>query len=175
MNKLFLAVALLFSTPALAADPVWEAEGFFVYREDQSCALYADFDTGTMLRISDRRDENRIYVMAVNDRLDRRLVLGDGPTMHLTFEGLPQMGQSSAAIVVRNSDGRKAVSGDSFGHPYFFDAFSRAPKMHMRANGGRIGSEPILIEEFDIAGGRSAIEALKACTAQYFTSPRRVR
>lgn len=138
-------------------------DGWFVYREDKSCALYADFESGTMIRLSYRADEHRVYFSAYN-RGWQFSDLGNTLMIHLYFPDLKRA-HGSAGIVVENPDHRHGYSADSFGRD-FIDDFAASSGMILQVM--RNGKESIDVESFDLAGSDHAVRLLQACHSNFF-------
>jgi hypothetical protein len=138
-------------------------DGWFVYQEQKSCALYADFDTGTMIRLSYRADEHRVYFSAYN-RNWKFTDLGETLMIHLHFPDLGRM-HGSAAVTVENPDGRQGYSADSFARD-FIDDFALSNGMILQVMWN--GDENIDVETFDLVGSDHAVRLLQTCHANFF-------
>lgn len=140
-------------------------DGWFVYNEEKSCVLYADFESGTMIRLSYRADEHRVYFSAFNANWHFS-DLGETLMVSLHF---PELGRihSSAGLVVANPDHRHGYAADSFGRD-FIDDFAASTGMILQVM--RNGEANVDIESFDLTGADHAIRMLQACHANFFDS-----
>ena len=166
MRKLLLAIAML-ASPALAdGDPYWKGQGYFVYHEDRSCALYVDFDDGGMLRVSDRRDENRAYVMIVNTKWNS-FAEREGAvfTMSLASPSL-KVGYGSAAQVIRNVDGRFGFSGGDYPNGELLDMLARTDVLSISAVGTHL--RPTTLVNLGLPGSAVAVAKLRECSGRFF-------
>lgn len=151
MLKMVLAAALAAS--AQGSPPVYQANGFFVYREDQSCALYADTPAGTMIRISYTAAAGNVFFSAVRSTW---------PALKSGFQLMVEFDDSRRVTVIPVApygidDGRNGFSGQA--STDFLDEFARGRTLILRAD--LQGGAPI--ERFNLVGSGAAIAQLRRC------------
>lgn len=156
-----LAVALA-PVPAAASQALHSRteSGYFIYREDRSCALYADYGSGTMLRLSYRTDENAVYLLAVNEGWGE-LAAHETVTAEAAFPDLRKGHGFGAAVI--ELDGRSGVSGAL--DPEFLEEFAASRVLTLSivtAEGSR------QLESFAPEGAEEAVRLLRACTQRHF-------
>lgn len=160
-------LALAVASPAIAQDQpaYWAENGYYVFHEDKSCVLYTDYQTGTMLRISDRRDEGRIYFSAFNAGWEKlNQINGQTVTITILFNPANQ-GVGGAGVIVRNPDGRMGFSGNSYNSSLLT---SMARSTSMTVSVVRSNGQGGKVEDFALDGTTAAIAQLRACSARYF-------
>jgi hypothetical protein len=76
--KRLLGTVLLLAVPATASagEQVFTDGAYFVYREDQSCALYADYPNDVMLRVSYRPQTEQVFFNVVSPHWKARIRAG---------------------------------------------------------------------------------------------------
>ena len=175
MRRLTLAAALLSTglacAPARAQQTLYKQteDGWFIYKEDKSCALYSDFETGTMLRFSYRSDESRIYFSAFNKAWEMmRPRLGESVMLFLEFPRIKQV-HGSAGIVLANLDGRLGFTGDAFGLEEIPRALANEGGMVLKVL-WKDGGDAVEIDSFGTDGGAMAVEHLIDCSRQHFAA-----
>jgi hypothetical protein len=166
---LFFACAMLLaSAPATAEQRLYREtpDGWFIYVEDRSCVMYADLPSGTMLRFSNRTDEQRVYFAAVNDDWDfLRESVGEVFTMLLSFPEL-QRGLGSAGGVFENPDGRFGYTAANFTSDPMFRYLSTGGRMTIDI---KFGTTPMSrIETVTLRGAAMAVTHLAECTEENF-------
>ena len=166
---ILLAVTAAFvAAPAMADQRLYREtdDGWFIYIEDRSCAMYADLPSGTMLRFSNRTDENRIYFTAVNEHWGfLRPRLGGNLTLDLDFVDIGR-GLGSAGLVIENPDGRLGYTGNSFPTEITLRYLSTGGRLAIR---GTFEATPrVLIEGVNLQGSALAVDHLIDCQHQNF-------
>jgi hypothetical protein len=149
--------------PVAAQQTHFGSHGIFtIYREERSCTLYADFPSGTMMRLSDRRDEGRAYVNFVNRAW--RAVPSGTLTMTITFPELGR-GHATAAQVISFDDGRRGYAGGDLANADLLADFSSSDVMLLSTarNGPAVEQE-----RFNITGSAEAFRMMRRCSSRYF-------
>lgn len=161
MAAIATAVALA-STPAPSNQSLYGqiGDGYYVYKEEKSCALYADYQSGTMMRLSYRTDEGVLYVMVVNPGW-QQIVAGGSASLHAAFPDIGQGHGFAAALV--DIDGRKGFSG--IVAPEFLDHYSRSEGLILSIASADGSDE---LEGFALDGGDEAVELLLSCSRSHF-------
>ena len=157
-----IAAAALVGTMSPSSQMLYgeSGDGYYVYKEDKSCVLYADYQSGTMMRLSYRTDEGVLYVMVVNAAWDG-IVAGGSASLRASFPDLGQ-GHGFAAAVV-DVDGRKGFSG--IVAPEFLDQYARSEGLVLSIASADGSDE---LEAFVLDGGEEAVGLLLSCSGQYF-------
>jgi hypothetical protein len=144
-------------------------DGWFIYKEEKSCVLYADFPNGTMIRISNRTDEARLYFLALNDAwkpLKPRV--GETLMMFIEFPTLRRV-WGSAAMIIENDDGRIGFTGDAFPVEETLRGLSNEKGFTLKVMYER-EDKPTLPGNFGAVGAAMAVTHLTECSLQYFES-----
>lgn len=138
-------------------------DGWHVYREDLSCVLYRDYESGTTIRISNREDEGMVYFSAVNEAwghlADRA---GSTYTLTLQFDGL-KMAHGAAGVIFKNPDGRWGYSAGHIINSDFLRDLQQSNGLRLMIWSDWGGAEEI--ERFDTSGGTEAVLQLHACSS----------
>jgi hypothetical protein len=173
LPKLFGAIALIASaiSPAAVDQRLYREteDGWFIYVEDRSCVMYADYEEGAadlMLRFSARTDENRIYFTVVSSAWER-LTPRIGATGMIMLE-FPELKQALAAVmmVIRNGDSRMGYTANDF----TIEEMER-----LVATGGKVAIKVMLgdgpletVADLSLDGGAVATMHLAQCTEENF-------
>ena len=141
--------------------------GWHIYKEQLSCAMYLDTENGTMFRFSNRVDEERMYVLAVNDKwTDLRPRINETLTATLMFDKIKR-GHTSASMVVENGDGRLGYTMADIGRQNFLFHLAAEGQLIlsvMRNNSRKLEE----IERIDISGAYEAALKLQDCSVENF-------
>ena len=166
---LSLLSMMFVATPAAAQQQPYAvtSAGWHIYKEELSCAVYLDTENGTMLRFSNRVDEERMYVLAVNDKwTDLRPRIDETLSATLMFDKIKR-GHTSASMVVENGDGRLGYTmADINRQDFLFHLAAEGPLILsvMRNNSRKLEE----IERIDITGAYEAALKLVDCSVENF-------
>jgi hypothetical protein len=174
------AFALCTAFPSSAQQSLYREteDGWFIYVEDRSCVMYADFGEGRQeitLRFSNRVDENRVYFTAygryfepARDYIGELILLGIGFDDENRFLG-------AAGMVIRQPDGVMGVTGSDYEPSELFRLMStrRTLRIQIRPNGAsgpqsRAFRDTVNIGPFQLPGAAVAVMHLEECTARNF-------
>jgi hypothetical protein len=168
--KAVAALAAL-SAPATAQQQTLYQEtpdGWTIYREARSCALYTDTEAGTMLRFSDRTDENRLYFMAVN--VAWKLLKpreGEMLSIYLEFPHIRRL-YGSSAMIVENIDGRMGFTANSFATEDIMLGLASEQGLIVSIMFNNDKSK-IELERLETRGGAIAATHLRECSLHHFS------
>lgn len=185
MNRLttFLA-ALLLAAPVSAQQALYREtdEGWFIYREAESCVAYVDFGNGAQavtFRLSNRPDVGRLFFTAYGSLFERfREGIGESIMLGLGFESSREF-LSSIGMILRNTEGSMGVTTSEFDVEELFRLMmskrnvlirvmpNAAPSRNARIVGSTIDFGPFPLED-----GNIAMMHLQECTARYFSGRR---
>lgn len=167
----FLALMAAVALPLLPASAEQRlyhqtVDGWFIYVEDRSCVLYADFDEDTMLRFSHRSDVQRLYftVMSgmwthLSTRIEERVMIG------LQFPDIAQ-NLASSGTIIRNIDGRMAYTGNGFAIDEVLRFLSTGGRMAVLVDDAGNGWRTVAT--FQLGGGAIAAMYLAECNRRHF-------
>lgn len=162
------AIAIMSAVPASAQQVLYNEtdSGWFIYKEAQSCVAYADFETGTMLRLSNRADEHRLYFSAFNEGWEHlRPLAGQNVSLYLNFPSLNR-GHGTAAVVVENQ-GRMGFAGADLSNEEVLLTLAGANSLSLEVI-YRGSTKPVTVDRLRIVGGGEAALLLTECSRKYF-------
>ena len=142
--------------------------GWDIFLEEKSCAMYADFASGTNLRLSNRVDEDRLYVSFFNSKWTSLLQKNRSPAnVYIQFEK-QKVVYGSAGIII-GDEGSLGYSGaENWGRIELLTSFALQEDAIISV---REGDGPVNeIERFGMTGAREAIEYLGKCSEVNFGS-----
>lgn len=143
-------------------DSDWE-----IWHESKSCAIYAYYGTGTRLRVSDRTDENQLYIWVDNDEWQQlRGKTGEVLTLYLNFPAQKRRHGIAAAVVPPPSLG---YSGTGLSREVVLTSLAEESSLILEGKFG-IG-EMFEIETFELGGSKEAVTNLIRCSHDHFGAP----
>lgn len=139
--------------------------GWSIYREPQSCALYAEFSEGTKMRLSYLAEPEMVY-FAVSDRRWKLDNLLSTVMVQVEFE-MPSDRRlyRCAGLKLANPDGTHGYSVDNFAMS-FIDHFAEAANLEFGLAVGEGGFDPLV--GLDLSGSEQAIRTLRACNSNFY-------
>ena len=168
-RPLSFLLAVVIAAPAVAQQQPYAVtnSGWHIYKEQLSCSMYLDTENGTMLRFSNRVDEERMYVLAVNDKwTDLRPRIYETLSATLMFDKIKR-GHTSASMVVENGDGRLGYTMADINRQNFLFHLAAEGQLIlsvMRNNSRKLEE----IERIDISGAYEAALKLVDCSVENF-------
>jgi hypothetical protein len=105
------AILCLCSQAVEAKEPIWTDGNFYLYDEDNSCALYASYDDGSMLRLSFKGSTDQVFYGYYSDSFSR-MPLSETMTVAFATEDDPKNLLGYVATIVDNG-GRKGIAGSA--------------------------------------------------------------
>lgn len=161
------AIAMSSPVPANAQEVLYREtdSGWFIYKEAQSCVAYIDFETGTMLRLSNRTDEHRLYFSAFNESWEHlRPLAGQNVSLYLNFPGLKR-GHGTAAVVVENQ-GRMGFAGADLSNEEVLLTLAGSNSLNLEVIYGG-SSKPVTVDRLRIVGGGEVALLLTECSREH--------
>ena len=101
----------LCSQAAEAKEPIWTDGNFYLYDEDNSCALYASYSDDAMLRISYKGSTDQVFYGFYSNSFSR-MPLSETMTIVFATEDDPKNLLGYVATIVDNGD-RKGIAGSA--------------------------------------------------------------
>jgi hypothetical protein len=162
----FCATAISSAVPASAQQSLYKKteSGWFIYKEAKSCVAYADFETGTMLRLSNRVDEHRLYFSAFNENWEHlRPLAGQNVSLFLNFPNLKR-GHGTAAVIVENQ-GRMGFAGADLANNEVLLTLAGSTALNLDViYAGSV--KPVTVDRMRIVGGGEMALLLTECSEE---------
>ena len=161
----FMLAPLAFAGCADAQGTIYKHTdaGWEIQVDSKSCAMYGDFPSGTVLRISNRVDEDRLYVSLLNQKWKLlRGRSGDPAMVYIKFEK-QKLWYGSGGVIIALDDESLGYSGsENWGRTELLQSFALEEDavISVREGGGPLNE----IERFSMAGAREAVEHLIKCS-----------
>lgn len=153
--------------PAFAQQALYKEteSGWFIYKETQSCVAYADFDTGTMLRLSNRVDAHRLYFSAFNGNWEHlRPLAGQNVSLFLNFPNLKRS-YGTAAVIVENQ-GRMGFAGADLANEEVLLTLAGSTSMSIEVLFAG-SSKPVAVDRVRIVSGGEVAILLTECSQEH--------
>lgn len=139
--------------------------GWSVYREPQSCALYAEFSEGTKMRLSYLAEPEKVY-FSVSDRRWRLNNLLSEEMVQVEFD-MPTNRRiyRVPGMKLANPDGTHGYNVEQF-ILSFVDHFAEARKLVFGVFDESGEFDPLV--GLDLSGSEQAIRTLRACNSNFY-------
>ena len=160
------ALGLLTTSAASAEQTLYRQtdDGWFIYVEERSCVLYADYDD-LMVRFSNRVDQDRVYFSIVAERWDHlRPRIGEPAMLMLRFTDL-RHGYGAGGLIIRNPDGRMGYSASDFDSEETLRLLATSDGLMVET---LIDGRRENIANLELTGAGIAVMHLEECTARHF-------
>ena len=164
--KRILAAVLALATPAMAeGQRVFTDGDYFVYREAESCALYADYPKDVMLRVSYRPRAEQTFVSVVAPDWGDRIKVGDPYTAVFYYKEDMNNGYGVPVVGMRPREGDDRVGVAGLAPPGFLERLQSTEGVLVTLHGGVNGGE---LTRMLTPGIRKAVDELIACSRKHF-------
>lgn len=167
LPSLFLASVGLLSASSVSAEQTLYRQtddGWFIYVEERSCVLYADYDD-LMVRFSNRVDQDRVYFSIVAERWNHlRPRIGEPAMLMLHFTNL-RHGYGAGGLIIRNPDGRMGYSASDFDSEETLRLLATSDGLMVQT---LIDGRRETLANLVLTGAGIAVMHLEECTARHF-------
>ena len=139
--------------------------GWFIYKEQQSCAAYLDFPNGLMLRFSHRVDEKIMYFNIHGSELGfLKPRVGENVQLMLGFDNLA-IAWAAYGVVNELPGGRLGVTSGGLPDADLLMAISSSPNVNIDLLPPK---PPATIAKVKLSGGDIAAFKLMDCSRKHF-------